>query len=90
MIWHETCLKYVSTEDLPTQLQACPNLKLHLFLSKYCIFEAVLHPIDLSDNFSGQQYRFLYIKKSYKNERLVFLFNLKNILDCLVKSGDFN
>ena len=89
-------MKYVSTEDLPTQLQARPNLKLHLFLSKYCIFEAVLHPIDLSDNFSGQQKnymqknRFLYIKKSYKNERLVFLFNLKNILDCLVKSGDFN
>ena len=32
-----------TTEDLLTQLQACLNLKLLLFLSKYYIFEAVVN-----------------------------------------------
>ena len=63
-----------TTEDLLTQLQACLNLKLLLFLSKYYIFEAVVNLIDFGILFLINKINSYIYKRAIKmNNQFLFL-----------------
>lgn len=63
-----------TTKDLLTQLQACLNLKLLLFLSKYYIFEAVVNLIDFGILFLINKINSYIYKRAIKmNNQFLFL-----------------
>lgn len=72
---HQTCMRLIATtKDLLTQLQACLNLKLLLFLSKYYIFEAVVNLIDFGILFLINKINSYIYKRAIKmNNQFLFL-----------------